>query len=73
MIAGIGLAVGCIIYAFCSVPGVHWMGSCVALVIIIGGFITFRFAFTGVGLILSTREYNDDLYHRFRLVSAEPA
>jgi hypothetical protein len=35
MAAGVFFAFGCLIFAFTSVPGVHWMGSAVGAAIII--------------------------------------
>jgi hypothetical protein len=36
MVAGVTFAMGCFIFAFTSVPGVHWIGACFGIVIIIG-------------------------------------
>lgn len=52
MLAGPGLAVGCIIFGLTAIQSVHWIGPCVGLTIILSTFMPFTPSLTEVELCL---------------------
>lgn len=66
MAAGISFTVGCLIFAFTSVPEAHWMGACVGAVIIISESRSLSLEFS------NGSEHHDDLYLLFHIVSILP-